>query len=89
MDKDTIVQLAREAGGLQDGLYFDIDVHSLERFAALVAAHEREQIMDEWWSCVQSDLEHGVKWLNEQAAEKWCKEYPQISNFAAAIRSRT
>lgn len=49
---------------------------------------EREAIMDEWWRCVQSDLENGVKSLNERAAEKWKKEYPAIAGFAATIEAR-
>ena len=42
MTRDEIIKLAREAGGLQEGFYVEIDVHSLEHFAALVAKHERE-----------------------------------------------
>lgn len=64
------------------------ELNFLKRFAALVAAAEREAIMDEWWMCVQSDLENGVKSLNERAAEKWKKEYPEISKFAETIRAR-
>lgn len=60
----------------------------LEMFEALVRALEREAIMDEWWMCVQSDLENGVKSLNERAAEKWKKEYPAIAGFAATIEAR-
>lgn len=56
--------------------------------AAAAKAEEREAIMDEWWMCVQSDLENGVKSLNERAAEKWKKEYPEISKFAETIRAR-
>jgi hypothetical protein len=40
------------------------------------AAAEREAIMDEWSACVQSDLENGVRWLNEQAAKKWQESVP-------------
>lgn len=87
MDKETVIALAREAGWqYADG---DAGYDPLWRFATLVAAHEREAILDEWSDRVQSDLEHGVKFLNEQAAEKWRKDYPQIADFAAAIRSRT
>ena len=50
---------------------------------------EREAIMDEWHACVQADLEHGVRSLNERAAEKWHKEYPAIAGFAEAIRARS
>lgn len=51
-------------------------------------ARERERIADEWHLCVSSDLENGVKFLNEQAWDKWRKEYPSISGFAAAIRGQ-
>jgi len=92
MNREQIIRMAREAG-IDD--WWDsgsewretFNAH-IERFAALVAAAEREAIMDEWWMCVQSDLENGVKSLNERAAEKWKKEYPEISKFAAAIRAR-
>ena len=60
----------------------------LEMFEALVRVAEREAIMDEWWMCVQSDLENGVKSLNERAAEQWKKEYPAIAGFAATIEAR-
>ncbi len=49
---------------------------------------EREAIMDEWHMCVQSDLENGVKWMNERAAEVWAMTYPQMAGFAAAIEKR-
>ena len=53
MDRDTIIRLAREAGleilsidgedevGCGDGYHIQTDL--IERFAALVAAHEREE----------------------------------------------
>ena len=40
MNKEDIIRMAREAG-LQNGPVF---VQGLERFAALVAAHEREKV---------------------------------------------
>ena len=52
------------------------------------AAAEREAIMDEWSACVQSDLEHGVRWLNEQAAKKWQESYPAMAGFADKIYAR-
>ncbi len=90
MNRDTVIALADKTG-LFD--YLDLEGDSvgqliLQNFAALVAAHEREAILDEWSDRVQSDLENGVKFLNEKAAEKWRKDYPQIADFAAAIRSR-
>lgn len=87
---DDIIKMAREAGVLYH-IPFPSDSHvavALHRFANLVRADEREAIMDEWWMCVQSDLENGVKSLNERAAEKWKKEYPAIAGFAATIEAR-
>ena len=60
----------------------------LKAFEALVRADEREQIEDEWSMCVQSDLEHGVKSLNEQAAKDWFKNYPEIAKFGAWLSAR-
>ena len=42
MNRDTIIRLAREAG-LWDVLEMQALLPELERFAALVAAHEREE----------------------------------------------
>ncbi len=53
----------------------------------LIAA-EREAIKDEWWMCVQSDLEHGVKSLNENAAKDFNKNYPEIAKFGAWLEAR-
>jgi len=60
----------------------------LERFAALVAAKEREAILDEWCDRVQSDLEHGEKSANQRAAVYWAKTYPAMFGFTSAIRAR-
>lgn len=54
----------------------------MRAYAQKCMDQQLERILDEWSACVQSDLEHGVKSLNEQAAEKWRKEYPAISSFA-------
>ena len=56
MDRDTIIRLAKDAGleildfgdeqevGCGDGYHIQTDL--IERFAALVAAHEREACID-------------------------------------------
>jgi hypothetical protein len=95
--RDTI-ELAREAGikfspaQFSGVLEAEIDEFSLKAFEALVRADaiadEREQIEDEWSMCVQSDLEHGVKSLNEQAAKDWFKNYPEIAKFGAWLAAR-
>ena len=84
MNRDDIIRMAREAG-LLDGPVF---AQGLERFFHMAQAAEREAISDEWWMCVQSDLENGVKSLNVAATTKWQKEYPEISKFAAWLEAR-
>ena len=41
MNRDEIIRMAREAGLERNG-YWEFDMNRLERFAALVAAAERE-----------------------------------------------
>jgi hypothetical protein len=95
MNRKDIIQLAGKVWlteyGVKElslGNEVEIEIGDLEQFAALVAAAEREAISDEWWMCVQSDLENGVKSLNEAATTKWQKEYPEISKFAAWLEAR-
>ena len=52
MNQGDVIRMAREAGGRQVDLYFDMTVFMLERFAALVAATEREaceKVCDDLW----------------------------------------
>ena len=37
-----------------------------------------ETIKDKLAEALQSDLEHGVKWLNEQASKEFTSKYPQL-----------
>ena len=60
-----------------------------EQAISRAVADEREAIGDEWHSCVYSDLEHGVKCLNENAAKEWLKNYPEISKFGAWLEARS
>ena len=93
MSPDEIIAMAREADPCgDDGRLVSLAMltpRTLERFAALVAAAEREAIMDEWSTRLQGDLEHGVRWLNEKVAMRWQVEYPQMAGFAAAIDARS
>jgi hypothetical protein len=82
MDRDTIIRLAREAGFIfwQEGdrkgkidwaCEYDED---LERFAALVAAHEREENLD----------------IIEKMAQLYYEPLSQkLNQIADAIRNRT
>jgi hypothetical protein len=84
--------MAREAGAIhiheRPKEFAIVGNESIKAFEALVRADEREQIEDEWSMCVQSDLEHGVKSLNEQAAKDWFKNYPEIAKFGAWLAAR-
>ena len=88
MTQEDIIRMARASGMAG----FDGTVHAmfqLESFAFLVAAAEREAIYAEWHSCVMSDLENGVKWLNEKASADWHKNYPaQSKMFPEWIEAR-
>ena len=74
-DRDTIIRMAREAGGLPDPMVF---IGAYERFAAMIAAAEREvcakvcrDIMDDFWTgedrwetalhCSEMIMERGKK----------------------------
>ena len=82
MDRDDIIRMAREAGAKpshnpEEWDIFKISDTDLERFAALVAAHEREE-------CAKV-CEAGVVQTNNWDASDWnqaCKIR------AAAIRKR-
>ena len=55
-----------------DAGFVDAD---LERFAELV----RQDECNKFWDALMSDLEHGVKSLNERASERFAKEYPALN----------
>ena len=57
MDRDTVIALAKKAD-----LWMTSDerIAAVERFAALVAAHEREEcakIVDDWYNSLASEPE--------------------------------
>ena len=60
-----------------------------KKFAELVAAHEREAIANEYWSSLLSDMEHGVKCLNIQAAKDFNRTMPELSKFGRWLNDRS
>jgi hypothetical protein len=86
MTQDEIIEMARKVGLVIDGNQSGFD--DLEIFAKLVAAKEREAIQDEYWMCVNSDLENGVKSLNEKAAERFTTYFPELSKFGSWLEAR-
>ena len=74
IDRETIIKLAREAGGWGDDAVSFCEFAELERFAQLVAEHEREEC---------------AKVVEEVSGvlEQWAR-HPVGDAMAAAIRSR-
>lgn len=68
----------------------DIEIEALkaEKFALFAGVRLLELVLDdidnELNEAAQDDCENGVKWLNENAASKYLKEYPHT---ASAIKS--
>ena len=83
--QDEIIDMAREAGFKMEN---SAAIQAAEAFAKLVAAKEREAIQDEYWICVNSDLENGVKSLNEKAAERFTTYFPELSKFGSWLEAR-
>ena len=89
MTQDEIIQMAREAGAIQvDGkiAFYEDD---LERFAALVAAHERERQAE--ISAIPIIIETAVKesvLAEREACAKVCDDVLGENNVSAAIRAR-
>jgi len=90
MKQDEIIDMARQAGFTVG--YGSPALPKHEAFAKLVeertAAKEREAITDEYWSCIQSDLEHGVKSLNQKATEDFYQTMPELSKFGRWLEAR-
>jgi hypothetical protein len=85
---ERIKDLAEQAG-FRVEIQFDMWCayqEELERFAELVRADERDLIAGEFFNCLQSDLEHGVKCLNETASSNFDKQYPALSKFCYWIQ---
>ena len=44
-----------------------------------------EQVINAWEDAFQSDLEHGVRSLNDKAAEELAAKYPRIFAFGQVL----
>ena len=56
-------------------------VEAYQAGAAQMALH----LSNEWDAAIQSDLEHGVRCLNDRAAEVFNTRYPSIAAFGDVI----
>jgi len=86
MTEEEIIEIARHADREWD---CDRDMFEwLETFAKLLAEKEREKIKQEFWLCLQSDLENGVKSLNDKAFKNFAKTMPELNKFGDWLESR-
>jgi hypothetical protein len=86
MTQDEIIEMAKEVYG--ETVWSEASLARLQQFVNLVAAKEREDIADEYWMCVNSDLENGVKSLNEKAAKRFTTYFPELSKFGSWLEAR-
>ena len=79
MDRDDIIKMAREAG-FNPVSYMGANLESFERFAALVAAHERE-------ACANLLLNVDLSPMDaDHRLQSWTATV--LLNFSDAIRAR-
>ena len=96
MTQDEIIRMALEAGCDNYGDCYEFIPETLERFAALVAAHERNR--HAWTQEHWTQYEHAIAAAEREACAKVCDEVggsiyvsgrSQGADFcAAAIRAR-
>ena len=84
MTRDDIIRMAKEAGAFFDGdcSVYDMPEHCFERFAALVAAAEREKCANFVEACAGLST---FVWKNESDSVS-CQHF--ANSVAAAIRAR-
>lgn len=100
MTQDEIIRMAREAGCDNYGDCYEFVPETLERFAALVAAHERRKCEQEM-SLMEEHCAELIL-IEREACAKVCDEYAdkcvEVENWeaedvsqhcAAAIRARS
>jgi hypothetical protein len=99
MDRDTVIALAREAGLIRAGDGWT-EPHrwglaEIERFAALVAAHEREKAIQLWMLLDDIDTADDIAKADDAVYRSLCRRAHQKrwsvltgDEVDAAIRSR-
>jgi len=84
MNREDIIRMAREAGGLPDPMVF---IGAYERFAALVAAHVRETEFKPDWNNYQQGRADGAA-EEREACAKLCEDGFTEYMIAESIRAR-
>ena len=91
MTRDEIINLMHETECLDEGHYGSLWMERFERFAALVANHEREQCSNHYLAIMRKAIEE-----EREACARVCEELEAgfkhrlyREDFAAAIRARS
>jgi hypothetical protein len=94
MTRDEITRMAQEAGGRIEHIgidiaWFEFMTESLERFAALVAAAERERIADESKHIIKRAEARGAE-VEREACAKVCEsERERLHEFGYGLQVLT
>ena len=87
--KRQVVEMAREAHGPLTGTWWDMDVASLERFAELVRADERNRT---WTQEHWTEYERNIAATEREACARLCDRFANrmmsAEECADAIRAR-
>ena len=90
MTNDDIIRMAREAGFFCDADWITYGLPGFERFAALVAAAERNRT---WTQAHWTEYEHALVKAEREACADICDQHASVEGIAercaAAIRARS
>jgi len=91
MTKDEIIEMARKAHGPLTGTWWDMDIASLERFAKLVAQHERERLTDAAMKAAEKAIDVAMALEREeclQICQDVVKYFPSSGFVGSFIASK-
>jgi hypothetical protein len=87
MNREEIIKLAKNSGLFVE-LVLERDLDWLERFAKLVAEHERDKLIDAAMKAAEKGIDTAIA-LEREACAKVCDEFLPLGNKCAyAIRAR-
>lgn len=82
------IRALRDIDGLEYGTLL-VTAAQLEQYAADRVREAEEAIADEYAMRLQSDLEHGVRSINERYARNFNQSYPLLAGFMGWLNDRT
>lgn len=80
--------MVKDQRSIPDGTLL-VTAAQLEQYAADRVREAEEAIADEYAMRLQSDLEHGVRSINERYARNFNQSYPLLAGFMGWLNDRT